>query len=104
MKIQIKSTKSLLLNEVYWNVTLNNKTTSYSNYEAACIGAAKRFKRAWKEQAAWAMVQALIGWLQLLEVKEIEFIKKLMRSRCKGITKPMYGYLKGIYDRQTREW
>ena len=105
MKIKIKSHKSLFcgsFGNIFWTVTFNGKTTSYPNAEAAFQGATKRYKRFYKESAAFSMLKDLAH--NMLEIKEYDFVTKLHRTKCAGITKSQYGYLKGIYERQQREW
>jgi hypothetical protein len=79
---------------------------SYNNwfltFEACSIEAKKRWKRYYKESAAFAMVSSLYS--NLLSLDELDFIKHLVKVKCKGITKAQYGYLKGIHERQEREW
>jgi hypothetical protein len=102
LKIQIKSVATLRPDQFYWRVTKDGVSTNYAEYEGAYAVVAKYLKRAYKECSGFSMVSSLNA--TLLSEQELSLITKLRRTRCKGITKPQYGYLKGIHERQVREW
>lgn len=54
-----------------------------------------------RELSAWAKLYKLN--MRLLTLRETEFIKKLLKNKCFGITKRQYGYLSGIYERQVKQ-
>lgn len=105
MKLHIKSIINLDLygtELILWQVRFNNCAKIFSKHEGAIEYANKVWKRYYKEQAALSMVNSIS--LNLLDVKEIEFIKKVKATKCAGISKAQYGYIKGIYERQEREF
>lgn len=101
MKMQIRSQRNVM-NYIYWTVDIDGDVTTYADVEAAYKSAAKRFKRYYKESAAFSMLSKVSA--NLCTIDEWEFIKKIRRTKCKGITPKQYGYLKGIYERQERAW
>jgi hypothetical protein len=102
LKIQIKSVKTLIPGGFYWRVTIDGKTTNYADAAGAYTYAKKYLKRYYKESAAFSMVSRLS--INLLSESEASIVKKLRRTKCKGLTAKQYGYLTGIYERQMREW
>lgn len=102
MKLKIKAIPTRTPGLFYWCVTTDKNTTNYSEYAGAYEYAKKYLKRYHKECSAYSMVQTLA--FNLLESKEFELCKKLLKNKCKGITPKQYGYLKGIHERQKREW
>lgn len=85
-----------------WCVVFNKDSSWFENYEGATEYALKVYKRYYKEQAAYSRLCQISS--NLLSVEERAFYNKLVRTRCKGITKAQYGFLTGIYERQEREW
>lgn len=102
MKIEIKSVKTLIPGSFYWRVTIDNKTTNYADAAGAYTYAKKYLKRYYKESAAFSMLARIST--NLLSEPELAIVKKLRRTRCKGLSPKQYGYLTGIYERQMREW
>lgn len=102
MKLQIKCLQNPLWISDCWQVKFNGTVNNFNNFPAAVEYGRKLFKRYYKEMSAFAMTQTLA--INLLSVIDLEFIKKLKKSSCKGITPKQYGYLKGIYERQKAEW
>lgn len=102
MKLKIKCIQNPLWVASVWDVTFNDKTERFNNPEAAQEYARKIFKRYVKESAAFSMCMTIA--VNLLSVRDSEFIAKLIKNKCKSITKAQYGYLKGIHERQEREW
>jgi hypothetical protein len=101
MKMQIRSQRSVV-GDLFWIVDFNGAVTVYHNVHAAQEAAFKRYKRWYKENGAFSRLSKISD--NLLSVEEYQFIQKMRKSKCKGITKAQYGYLVGIYDRQQREW
>jgi hypothetical protein len=102
MKAKIKFIPSLIANSGFWQVTINGNTTNYEESAAAYEYARKKLKRVFKEQAAFSRVSKVS--VNLLSIDEAKFIRKMIKSKCAGITKAQYGFLAGIYERQEREW
>lgn len=102
MKLKIKCIQNPLWIQSVWSVSFNGKTEEFNNPEAAVRWGVKQSKRFYKECAAYSMVCTTA--VNLLSIKDSEFIQKLLQSKCVGITKPQYGYIKGIHERQEREW
>lgn len=102
MKLKIKCIQNPLWVTNAWDVSFNGKTERFNNPEAAQEYARKIFKRYVKESAAFSMVMQIA--VNLLCQKDNEFINKLIKNKCKGISKAQYGYLKGIHERQERDW
>lgn len=86
----------------YWKLRMGSYNNWFLSYEAATVEAKKRWKRFYKESAAFAMVMSISS--NLLSIDEADLVRNLRASKCKGITKKQYGYLKGIHERQEREW
>jgi len=86
----------------YWIVEFRGERKIFEQYEGATNYALKIWKRYYKEQAAYSMLLGIS--INLLSVEEAEFYTKLSKSKCKGISKAQYGYLKGIHERQEREF
>lgn len=101
MKIKIKAVKTVMGN-YFWKVETPHNWNAFETNEGAFEYVRKYIKRYQKESSAASMVRILS--VNLLSIKEAEFVYKLEKSNCKGITKRQYGYLKGIYERQQREW
>lgn len=102
MKIKIKANKSLVGGYFYTVLAPPHGKVVFETGEGALAYAHKFITRWQKESAAFSMVRQ-IG-INLLNVADSCFIQKLQRNKCKGISKSQYGYLKGIYERQQREW
>lgn len=102
MKLKIKCIQNPLWITSAWDVTFDGKTERFNSHAAAILYANKVWKRFYKEQAAYSMIMTIA--VNNLNQTELEFVTKLLQSRCKGITKKQYGYLKGIHERQVREW
>ena len=102
MKIQIKSVPTLRPGQFYWRVTIDSNTTNYADCGGAYDYVRKYIKRYYKECCAFSMVSTLS--YNLLSTDELALVSKLRRFKCKGITKAQYGYLKGLHERQQREW
>ena len=54
-----------------------------------------------RESKAWAKIYGLNS--RLLNMHDMIFIQKLLKSKCNNITKRQYGYLSGIYERQMKQ-
>jgi hypothetical protein len=100
-KYKIKAVKSLS-GAFYFQVIEKGNTTAFSNFAAAKESVWRRLKRERKETSAFSMLVALS--INLLSMQELSLYKKLAITSCKGISPRQYGYLKGIYERQDREW
>lgn len=101
MKMEIKSIPQLI-GPPWWQVIFNGGINSFPTIEGAHNHANKVWLRYRKEQSAFSMLNDVA--VNLLDVKDIEFVQKLLKTKCAGITKAQYGYLKGIHERQKREW
>lgn len=102
MKLKIKCIQNPLWLQDVWQVSFNSTVANFNNPEAAFDYGRKTYKRYYKEQAAFSMLQTIA--VNLLCIRDKEFIDKLLKTKCKGISKSQYGYLKGIHERQVREW
>lgn len=102
MKLKIKCIQNPFWVASVWEVSFNGKVEQFNNPTAAYEYAKKAFKRYYKEQSAWSMARTIA--VNLLNQRDEEFLIKIMSNKCKGITKGQYGYLKGIHERQEREW
>jgi hypothetical protein len=99
--VQIRSNQCIVGGR-YWYVKTPTTTTHYEHAEGAFTYAQKYLLRHRKEMSAFAMLDSIS--INLCSVEEADLIKKLKKNKCKGITKSQYGWLKGIYERQVREW
>ena len=86
----------------YWKARFNNRHEWFHTFDAAALWAKKEMKRFYKESTAFTIVGAITT--TQLACRELELVEKLVRTKCKGITKAQYGWLRGIHERQTREW
>lgn len=86
----------------YWKLRFGSYNNWFLTFEGASEQAKKLWKKYYKESAAYAMAQNIS--INLLTVVDSEFVKTMVKRKCKGITKQQYGYLKGIHERQEREW
>lgn len=86
----------------YWKARFNNRHEWFHTFDAAALWAKKEMKRFYKESTAFSVLNDLKK--ELLACRELELYDKLKRNKCKGITKAQYGWLRGIHERQTREW
>lgn len=102
MKLKIKCIQNPLWVCSVWRVEFNGKTTDFNSNLAAITFADKQWKRYYKEQAAYSMLLTIA--YNLLNSQDQLFVLKLKDTNCKSITKKQYGYLKGIHERQVREW
>jgi hypothetical protein len=98
MKVLIRQDKTTK----YWKLRVGDYHNWYLSYDAAAIEATKRWLKFYRESAAKSKLDCISQ--NLLSVRDLDFVKKLHRSNCKGITKAQYGYLSGIYERQEKEW
>lgn len=101
MKIILRSNPTLN-GQIFWTVQTPKSRTCYEHYEGALQFVHKYILRERKEMSAYSMVQAVSE--NLLNIDETALIRTLKRTKCRGITKKQYGYLKGIHERQEREW
>lgn len=102
MKLKIKCIQDPEWIQSAWDVTFNGKTERFNNPTAAYEYAKKTFKRYYKEQAAYSMVQTIS--VNLLCLRDVEFITKMKANKCKRISTAQYGFIKGIHERQERDW
>lgn len=102
MKLQIYASKSTVLNYYYWTVRTPFSDSHYASFDAAQTYLNKFMLRYRKEASAYSMASTIA--INLLDLKDQKFIKKMLARKCIGISKPQYGYLKGIHERQQREW
>ena len=102
IKLRIKAQKTT--NGGYFFIVTSDSITpiAFETFEGARIYAEKKLKRARKEASAYAMLQGIS--INLLSFKDMDLALKLLKNKCAGISPRQYGYLKGIYDRQQREW
>jgi hypothetical protein len=98
MKVLIRQDKTTK----YWKLRVGSYHAWFTDYSAAAQEAQKRWLRFYKESAAKSMLDCIPH--NSLNVADQMFISKLQKTNCKGITVAQYGYLRGIYDRQQREW
>jgi hypothetical protein len=85
-----------------WISEVNGDLKSFLTFEAALKDMNKRLKRVYKEASAYSIARTISS--NLLSIDEGTLVRKLNKSKCKGITPKQYGYLKGIHERQQREW
>lgn len=102
MKLKIKCIQNPLWISSVWRVEFNGKVEEFNSHLAAVTYADKQWKRYYKEQAAFSMLSTIA--YNLLSTQEQLFVLKLQDTKCKDITKKQYGYLKGIHERQQKEW
>lgn len=86
----------------YWKARFNNKHEWFHSFAAAQLWAKKELTRFYKESVAWSILLDLNT--KIMACRELELYDKLKNNKCKGITKAQYGYLRGIHERQQREW
>ena len=102
MKIKIHAVPTRTPGQFYWSVKIDGNITHWPQPVGAYEYVKKYLKRYYKECAAYSMVTSLA--VNLLSEDEFSLIKSLKKSKCKGISIRQYGYLKGIHERQIREW
>jgi|ERR1700688_1101243 len=85
-----------------WEVDVAGSLYYFADFEGARKHLNKKLKRLYKESAAYSMARTVEG--SLLSCAERDLVRKLCKSKCSGITPKQYGYLKGIHERQQREW
>lgn len=102
MKLKIKAVETLTPGRFYWQVNFNGNTTAYCEYKAAEEAARKLLTRYFKESGAFAMVNNIA--INMLSMRDADFITKMVKCKCKGITVKQYGFIKGIHERQQAAW
>jgi hypothetical protein len=90
-----------------WSVAIPMSQGGYNYHHFISPDGAFEFAKQWikrfyKECVAYSCLQTIA--VNRLSVEEHGLIQKLLRTRCKGITKAQYGWLRGIHERQEREW
>ncbi len=100
MRASIRQVRNIFGN--VWEVDVAGNLHYYHTFDTAMIFLKKTLTRAYKEAAAYSMARTLSS--TGLSIAEGALVRKLNKSKCKGITPKQYGYLKGIHERQEREW
>lgn len=85
-----------------WEVEVAGDLHYFHTFDAAMTFLKKTLTRAYKEASAYSMARSISS--NLLSIDEQALVRKLCKNKCKGITPKQYGYLKGIHERQEREW
>ena len=85
-----------------WEVEVAGNFYHFAEFDSALKHLNKTLKRCYKEASAYSMARSISS--NLLSIDEGDLVRKLNKSKCKGITPKQYGYLKGIRERQQREW
>jgi len=85
-----------------WAVKISDKPLFFECFEDAHRYMSKTLKRMYKEASAFSMARTVSA--NMLNLAEKDLVRKLCRNKCKGITPKQFGYLKGIHERQQREW
>src|SRR5271154_4912033 len=85
-----------------WIVVINGISVYFEDFDTAMKHMNKTLKRMYKEASAYSMARTRSS--TGLNLAEGELVRKLNKSKCKGITPKQWGYLKGIHERQQREW
>ena len=85
-----------------WAIDINGRSEYFDTFDVALKRLNKVLKRIYKESSAYSMARTLSS--TGLSIDEGALVRKLNKSKCKGITPKQYGYLKGIHERQQREW
>lgn len=93
----------ILKGKLYWVVRVLNEygvwnDTWYLHPDGAFRQMEKEIESAYYRIKARTIIIPSINQ-RLLDHKEATFINKLIKSNCRGISKKMYGYLKGINER-----
>ena len=102
-KIKIVSQAVNMFGGRFWKVSDGRGHYGvFTTFEAAKEHVDKKLKRSRKEASAYSMLQRIS--INLLSHKDAELVNKLLKTKCSGITPRQYGYLKGIHERQEREW
>lgn len=86
----------------YWKLRFGSYNNWFLTFEGCELQAKKLWKKYYKECAAFARASNIK--INLLTVEEAQFLRSMLRKKCKGITRAQYGYLVGIHERQEREW
>jgi hypothetical protein len=100
MRAKISKTRNLY--GECWAININNTLEYFADFNTALHRLNKLIKRVYKEASAYSMARTISA--NLLSIDEGALVRKLCKSKCKGITPKQYGYLKGIHERQEREW
>ena|SRR5271165_7133225 len=100
MRAKIKKVKSLY-GEI-WQVSVPGNSYHYYNFDTALKFLNRYITRAYKESSAYSMARTISS--NMLTCDEQDLVRKLVKPKCRGITVKQYGYLKGIHERQQREW
>jgi hypothetical protein len=85
----------------YWAVITHRGTTRFMYADGAFAFWLQLEKQFVRESKAWAKIYGLN--IRLLNMHDMTFIRKLLKSKCNNITKKQYGYLSGIYERQVKQ-
>src|ERR1700692_1037988 len=100
MRADLRKTKNMF--GECWAVTVNGSTEYFHDFNTAVGRMSKKLKRIYKESCAYSMARALSA--NTLSIDEQDFVRKMCKCKCAGISMKQYGYLKGIHERQEREW
>src|SRR5271167_4239878 len=84
-----------------WCVEVGNYLAYFDDFHVALKQMNKFLKRAYKESSAFSMARTIS--VPSLAIPDRDFVRKMFKAKCKGITMKQYGYLKGIHERQQRE-
>ena len=107
MKASIHSVYSVNTNSIlFWEVCYNRNGTGHASTAFKYSDGAFAFwlqleKQFVRESKAWAKIYGLN--IRLLNMHDMIFVQKLLKSKCNNITKRQYGYLSGIYERQVKQ-
>jgi hypothetical protein len=94
--------KSHTLYGYVWTVDVGKARTYWDDFDKAMSWLKRALTREVKEAGAYSMARSISS--NLLSIDEANLVRKLCKSKCRGITPKQWGYIKGIHERQQREW
>ncbi len=94
--------KSHTLYGYVWTVKVGKTVTHWATFDSALSYLGRALTRTVKEESAYSMARTISS--NLLSIDESTLVRKLCKTKCRGITPKQWGYIKGIHERQQREW
>src|ERR1700685_461515 len=85
-----------------WAVKVGMAISYWEDFDKARAHLNRAMTRAWKEASAYSMARTISS--NQLSMAEADVVRKLCKTKCRGITPKQWGYIKGIHERQQREW
>jgi hypothetical protein len=98
--LRAKLYKTHTLYGYVWGAQVGKTITYWGDFDKALAALNRMMTRVWKEESAYSMVRTIRAID--LNVAEADLVRKLCKSKCRGITPKQWGYIKGIHERQVK--